>query len=85
MKNVKEIVDFELINENNDLFSDDKILDKFLNIKNYNLNLYKEKIINVNEVNNINLLSSINTSFINYPINSINLFVSIPSPFLNQN
>ena len=85
MKNVKEIDDFELINENNDIFSDDKILDKFLNIKNYNLNLYKEKIINVNEVNNINLLSSINTSFINYPINSINLFVSIPSPFLNQN
>ena len=52
MKNVKEIDDFELINENNDIFSDDKILDKFLNIKNYNLNLYKEKIINVNEINN---------------------------------
>ena len=52
MKNVKEIDDFELINENNDIFSDDKIIDKVLNNKNFNLNLYKEKIINVNEINN---------------------------------
>ena len=74
MKNVKEIDDFELINENNDIFSDDQILDKFWNSKNYNLNLYKEKIINVND--NISLLSSINTSFFHYPINSINLIFS---------
>ena len=52
MKNVKEIDIFELINENNDIFSDDKIFDKFLNNKNYNLNLYKEKIINANEIIN---------------------------------
>jgi len=37
LKNIKEIDDFELKNENNEIFSDDK----YLNNKNYNLNLYK--------------------------------------------
>jgi hypothetical protein len=53
LKNVKEIDDFELINENNDIFSDDT----FLNIKNNIYNLYKEKAINVNEINNLNIKS----------------------------
>ena len=43
-------MNFELINENNDLFSDDT----FLNIKNNIYNLYNEKAINVNEINNLN-------------------------------
>jgi hypothetical protein len=42
-------MNFELINENNDIFSDDT----FLNIKNNIYNLYKEKAINVNEINNL--------------------------------
>ena len=46
LKNIKEINDFELINENNEIFSDDKLL----NNKNYNLILYMEKIININEM-----------------------------------
>ena len=52
-KKIKEIDDFELINENNDIFSDDT----FLNIKNNIYNLYKEKAINVNEINNLNIKS----------------------------
>ena len=43
-------MNFELINENNDIFSDDT----FLNIKNNIYNLYNEKAINVNEINNLN-------------------------------
>ena len=46
LKNIKEINDFELINENNEIFSEDKLL----NNKNYNLILYMEKIININEM-----------------------------------
>ena len=43
-------MNFELINENKDIFSDDT----FLNIKNNIYNLYNEKAINVNEINNLN-------------------------------
>jgi hypothetical protein len=46
-------MNFEWINENNDIFSDDT----FLNIKNNIYNLYKEKAINVNEINNLNIKS----------------------------
>ena len=49
-------MNFELINENNDIFSDDT----FLNIKNNIYNLYKEKAINVNEINNLNQYKKLN-------------------------
>ena len=51
-------MNFELINENNDLFSDDT----FLNIKNNIYNLYKEKAINVNEINNLNQYKKLNNN-----------------------
>ena len=49
-------MNFELINENNDIFSDDT----FLNIKNNIYNLYKEKAINVNEINYLNQYKKLN-------------------------
>ena len=49
-------MNFELINENNDIFSDDT----FLNIKNNIYNLYKEKAINLNEINNLNQYKKLN-------------------------
>ena len=51
-------MNFELINENNDIFSDDT----FLNIKNNIYNLYKEKAINVNEINNLNQYKKLNNN-----------------------
>ena len=51
-------MNFELINKNNDIFSDDT----FLNIKNNIYNLYKEKAINVNEINNLNQYKKLNNN-----------------------
>ena len=51
-------MNFEWINENNDIFSDDT----FLNIKNNIYNLYKEKAINVNEINNLNQYKKLNNN-----------------------
>ena len=51
-------MNFEWINENNDIFSDDT----FLNIKNNIYNLYKEKAINANEINNLNQCKKLNNN-----------------------
>ena len=51
-------MNFELINKNNDIFSNDT----FLNIKNNIYNLYKEKAINVNEINNLNQYKKLNNN-----------------------
>ena len=51
-------MNFEWINENNDIFSEVT----FLNIKNNIYNLYKEKAINVNEINNLNQYKKLNNN-----------------------
>ena len=69
-------MNFELINENNDLFSDDT----FLNIKNNIYNLYKEKAINVNEINNLNQYKKLNN---NIKIKIYKIFDNLEPKFIS--
>ena len=69
-------MNFELINENNDIFSDDT----FLNIKNNIYNLYKEKAINVNEINNLNQYKKLNN---NIKIKIYKIFDNLEPKFIS--
>ena len=68
-------MNFEWINENNDIFSDDT----FLNIKNNIYNLYKEKAINVNEINNLNQYKKLN---INIKIKIYKIFDNLEPKYI---
>lgn len=69
-------MNFEWINENNDIFSDDT----FLNIKNNIYNLYKEKAINVNEINNLNQYKKLNN---NIKIKIYKIFDNLEPKFIS--
>ena len=69
-------MNFELINENNDIFSDDT----FLNIKNNIYNLYNEKAINVNEINNLNQYKKLNN---NIKIKIYKIFDNLEPKFIS--